>query len=154
MKALQIPNLVRIALVQRSYGLCEVRQECNADQAKQAHHRRPRGMGGSRDLETNRLSNLLHVCNRCHDWIESNRDAARVGFDGLISFGERMMVGADPNELAALQAVAADVNDDNDAAQDVIAAHFEVAGYKGLLLMLPTLLGLYRDNHDQVPGLR
>lgn len=34
-------------------------------------------MGGSRDATTNRLSNLLHVCLPCHEWIESNREQAR-----------------------------------------------------------------------------
>ena len=42
------------------------------------HHRRPRGMGGSKDNGTNRLANLVALCRRCHDDIESNRARALV----------------------------------------------------------------------------
>lgn len=39
----------------------------------QAHHRRPRGAGGSRQPGTNRASNGLWLCLTCHGWIESHR---------------------------------------------------------------------------------
>lgn len=45
------------------------------------HHRRPRGMGGSRDPLTNRTANLVCLCPGCHDWIERHRaDAYRDGW--------------------------------------------------------------------------
>lgn len=78
MKALQIPRKVRIALAERCGGLCEVRHECQGRPFTQAHHRRPRGMGGSRRTDTNGLANLMAACNECHAWIEANRDAALV----------------------------------------------------------------------------
>lgn len=70
MKAKQVPKRVRDDLWNRSGGLCE---KCGVDPAEVAHHRRPRGMGGSRDAVTNTLANLLHVSNLCHLQIESNR---------------------------------------------------------------------------------
>lgn len=70
MKAQQIPAAVRTALAERSGGVCE-RDACG--RAAHAHHRRPRGMGGSREWATNSLANLLHVSRKCHDHIESYR---------------------------------------------------------------------------------
>jgi hypothetical protein len=54
------------------------------------HHRRPRGMGGSKDPATNMPSNLMLLCGSgttgCHGWVESNRsDALLMGF--LVSQG-------------------------------------------------------------------
>ena len=40
------------------------------------HHRRPRGMGGSRKQETGGAANCLLLHSRCHDGIESNRQRA------------------------------------------------------------------------------
>ena len=41
------------------------------------HHRKPRGMGGSKDLLANKAANLLLLCGSgtegCHGWVESNR---------------------------------------------------------------------------------
>lgn len=42
----------------------------------QIHHRRPRGAGGSRRLDTNLASNGVNLCPPCHDDIESNRSEA------------------------------------------------------------------------------
>lgn len=46
------------------------------------HHRKPRGMGGSRDPAINSAANLLWLCGDgvrgCHGWIESNRNTARA----------------------------------------------------------------------------
>jgi hypothetical protein len=49
------------------------------------HHRRPRGMGGSRDPRLNEPANLILLCGSgvdgCHGWVEQNRDMARqLGF--------------------------------------------------------------------------
>lgn len=78
MKALQIPQGVRDALAARSGGVCE---RCGRERATQAHHRRPRAMGGSRDGHTNTLANLLHLGDSCHEWVESYRaEATRNGW--------------------------------------------------------------------------
>lgn len=49
------------------------------------HHRRPRGMGGSRRGDTNGLANLITLCGDgtrgCHGWVEAHRaEASRLGF--------------------------------------------------------------------------
>lgn len=41
------------------------------------HHRRPRGMGGSKDPLTNSLANGVLLCPPCHRFIEAHRDKAR-----------------------------------------------------------------------------
>ncbi len=58
----------------RSGGICEV---CLVVRASQQHHRRPRGMGGTRRPESNRPSALLDLCHLCHDAVERNREWAR-----------------------------------------------------------------------------
>lgn len=46
------------------------------------HHRRARGMGGSRRLDTNGPANLIYLCGHgtspdgCHAWVESKRTEA------------------------------------------------------------------------------
>lgn len=50
------------------------------------HHRRPRGMGGSRSPEVNATPNGLVLCGSgttgCHGWVEAHRDRARQ--EGLL----------------------------------------------------------------------
>lgn len=47
----------------------------------QIHHRKPRGMGGTRDPLINDPSNLVLLCGSgttgCHGWVEMHRTAAR-----------------------------------------------------------------------------
>lgn len=44
------------------------------------HHRKPRGMGGSKDPAINTAANLLLLCGSgvdgCHGWVETNREQA------------------------------------------------------------------------------
>lgn len=80
MKAEQIPRRVRLQVHHRSGGYCEV---CARQPASQIHHRRPRKTGGSRRASTNTPANLLDVCTRCHDRIESHR-ARAVSFGWLV----------------------------------------------------------------------
>lgn len=56
---------------------CEVWEVCHGARSGPAHHRRPRGQGGSRRRDTNLPSNGLSCCPRCHDWIENHRDEAK-----------------------------------------------------------------------------
>lgn len=45
-----------------------------------AHHRRPRGAGGTSNPEIGKASNMLTLCGTgttgCHGWVESNRTTA------------------------------------------------------------------------------
>lgn len=60
--------------------------------AAQIHHRRPRGMGGTRRRNTDLPSNGIVLCgvggtDGCHGWVESNRsDAYTQGY--LVRQGE------------------------------------------------------------------
>lgn len=89
MKAKQIPAAVRKALHERSEGRCE---RCGNERATQAHHRRPRALGGSRDAGTNVLSNLLHLGNDCHAHVESYRSEA-------FSYGWLCRQAMDPRQM-------------------------------------------------------
>lgn len=82
---------VREAVAGRSGGRCELCGEL----ATQMHHRRPRAMGGSRLPETNSGTNLLHVCDSCHRFIESNRAEA-------LAAGWLVPQGSDPARTAVL----------------------------------------------------
>lgn len=65
----------------RSGGRCE---RCGAMRlAMQYHHRRPRGMGGSKAFDTNGSANCVLLCNYCHTDIESYR-AAAIDFGFLV----------------------------------------------------------------------
>ena len=69
------PNLAtRQLVIDRAQRRCE---RCR-DWGSQIHHRKPRGMGGTRNPQINAPSNLVFLCFDCHEWIERNRDAARM----------------------------------------------------------------------------
>lgn len=68
------PKNVRDVIAARAKGICERCDFTNV--GLQIHHRRPRGMGGSKDPETNTAPNGVLVCPRCHSLIESFRDKA------------------------------------------------------------------------------
>lgn len=61
----------------RSMGVCEI---CGTGRASNFHHRRPGGMGGSRQPHQQSAANLLHVdgsgTTGCHGKIESGRTLA------------------------------------------------------------------------------
>ncbi len=68
----------RELLHRRSGGVCEI---CRSAPATNAHHRLPRGMGGTkRDIHT--VEWLLHLCGSgttgCHGMIEHDRNRAYI----------------------------------------------------------------------------
>ena len=73
---------VRQAVLDRAQWLCE---RCGGPAyAGALHHRRPRGMGGTRRRESNRPANLTLLCGEfspgalsgCHETVESQRTSA------------------------------------------------------------------------------
>lgn len=83
------------AIHRRSQKRCE---RCGTDSSLRwsIHHRKPRGMGGSKDPAINSLSNLLFLCGSgtegCHGWVESNRSVAYI--EGLLVYRND-----DPSEI-------------------------------------------------------
>jgi hypothetical protein len=65
-----------------NYG-CE---RCGLARGQVIHHRDPRGAGGSSRPEVNAASNLVWICNPCHERVESRRLEA-IGDGFLISDG-------------------------------------------------------------------
>lgn len=59
---------------QRSGWMCE---HCHQRRAAQQHHRRPRGMGGTRRPDANCAAALVDLCLECHGLVESERAWAR-----------------------------------------------------------------------------
>lgn len=57
-------------VILRDNGRC---QRCG-NQARDAHHRKPRGSGGSADPRTSfGMANIICLCRECHQYVESNR---------------------------------------------------------------------------------
>lgn len=77
MSVSQFSDVVKARVMARSGGFCEVRAAGCWDEGSQLHHRRARGMGGSRDPRSGGAANALSVCLPCHAHAESNRDEAR-----------------------------------------------------------------------------
>lgn len=77
-------------VVARCDEVCEI---CGAARFEQIHHRRARGMGGTRRESTNAASALLALCRQCHALVESERTKAiRCGW--LVDqYTEPRMVG-------------------------------------------------------------
>lgn len=67
----------RQLVLSRARYTCEI---CGASNASNIHHRRPRGLGGTRDPEINSPANLLAVCGSgttgCHGQVEAYRKIA------------------------------------------------------------------------------
>lgn len=61
---------VRAVIIVRADRWCE---RCGGERGFEIHHRRPRGMGGTRRPETNQPSAGLLLCGKCHRRIESHR---------------------------------------------------------------------------------
>ena len=71
---MKFPRTVKAIIDERSQGNCEI---CGTSAPNgQYHHRRPRGMGGTKRSETGSPVNALYLCHECHAWIESLRSHA------------------------------------------------------------------------------
>lgn len=69
---------VRLDVMSRNGSYC---LRCNTQAGEQIHHRKPRGMGGTRDPKINDHTNLVFICQECHQHIESHRtDSYREGW--------------------------------------------------------------------------
>lgn len=69
------------AVYERAQYSCEICTGAVGDRRGEdhhLHHRRPRGAGGSRRLDTNLPSNLLLLCPPCHSDVESHRAEAQT----------------------------------------------------------------------------
>ena len=82
-----MPAATVSAVHTRSQKRCE---RCGTDDSLRfsLHHRKPRGMGGSRDPEINSPANIVLLCGSgtegCHGWVESHR--AEAYEDGLLVY--------------------------------------------------------------------
>jgi hypothetical protein len=75
-----VPVEVRRALAARSGAVCEIGRDGCLGAARDVHHRVLRGNGGrhgSARETSDRLSNLLHLCRVCHEWVHAHVAAAR-----------------------------------------------------------------------------
>jgi hypothetical protein len=75
----QIPRANRQIVQGRAFGRCE---RClTATLCGDLHHRRPKGLGGSKAADRHDVGNLVYVCRSCHAWCHGNpTDAAETGF--------------------------------------------------------------------------
>ena len=73
---------IRPGLVVRSGGRCEACGRALTTEQLHVHHRRPRGMGGTRRSDVHSYANLLALHPACHAAIESRREQALD--DGLL----------------------------------------------------------------------
>ena len=61
----------------------------------QVHHRRPRGMGGTRRHGTNGAANGLYLCGMCHRVVENNREVS-------LMLGQLVPQHKDPHDVPVL----------------------------------------------------
>lgn len=74
----QIPTANRQVVVARAEGHCE---RCGVWGATDAHHRRPKGLGGSKRADRHNVENLLLLCRDCHSWAHGKPTESRpVGY--------------------------------------------------------------------------
>jgi 5-methylcytosine-specific restriction protein A len=74
MRTTGFPPEVKATIRSRAQNLCERCGQHTSDCV--AHHRRPRGLGGSRREDTNQPANAGWLCGACHNIVESHRAQA------------------------------------------------------------------------------
>lgn len=75
-----VPPARRKTLAERSKGWCEAQLPCCLGRATDPHHRITRkdgGRQGEAKERSDRLSDLLHLCRCCHDWVHAYPAKAR-----------------------------------------------------------------------------
>lgn len=76
---MKIPPRIRSAVLERDAGRCVRCGEVGGS----IHHRVPRRMGGTKDIRSYDMRNLVTLCGSgttgCHGWVESNRALAYLG---------------------------------------------------------------------------
>ena len=91
----RVPPAALALIRERSADLCEI---CGR-RAESTHHRKPRGMGGSKDPAAHSAANLLRVCGDgtrgCHGAIEADRA-------GAYSNGWLVRQGESPTDVPVL----------------------------------------------------
>lgn len=91
---MKFSETTKLLVLERAKGKCEL---CGLPASNfQLHHRRPRGMGGSKKKETGDAANALLVHSKCHAWIESNRKQA-------MEFGYLVSQYANPKDVPLLR---------------------------------------------------
>ena len=68
-----VPYRTLRLVLDRAQGRCE---RCDSANVADIHHRRARGMGGTRDPEIHAPANLVVLCRDCHTFVEHNRAEA------------------------------------------------------------------------------
>lgn len=78
----RVDDETRFTVLGRGEYKCERCRQDFLGKAISIHHRRPRMMGGSKNLDLHRPANLIALCGSgtsgCHGWVESNRSEART----------------------------------------------------------------------------
>ena len=78
-------NMAKQRMPQATVNAVQVRSQARCERCGKSdslrwslHHRKPRGMGGSRDPLINSPANVILLCGSgtegCHGWVESNRE--------------------------------------------------------------------------------
>lgn len=70
----QIPRVNRQIVQGRAMGQCERCLAYTLD--GDLHHRRPKGLGGSKLPDRHDVANLVYLCRPCHSWAHGNPAAA------------------------------------------------------------------------------
>ena len=68
-----VPYKTLRLVLDRAQDCCE---RCGVGNPADVHHRRARGMGGTKDPEIHAAEALVVLCRDCHHWIETNRAVA------------------------------------------------------------------------------
>lgn len=72
-----LPADLKVVLVERSGGYCEIRLSGCTVRATDVSHRISRKAGGRPLGDLDRLSNVLHACRPCHTWCHSRPTEAK-----------------------------------------------------------------------------
>jgi hypothetical protein len=66
MRKNQTPKAVYQEVQARAQGRCEACKKAPDWRGLMMHHKKHRGMGGTRDPEVHSVSNIVAICGRCH----------------------------------------------------------------------------------------